>query len=51
MRQQVSWAHPYGFKLDLMGEEDILLRKREESGKTATLGISRGKPQIGPRGF
>ena len=35
-----------GVKLDLMGEEAVLLRSREESGNTLALGSSGGKPQI-----
>ena len=50
-REQASWAHYKGFKVDLMGEEDVLLRNRKESGNTAALGSSGGKSQFFPRGF
>lgn len=37
-RQQPDKVHHQGFKLDLLGEGDVLLRNREESGNTVTLG-------------
>ena len=48
-RHQAGGAHHQGFKADLMGKGDVLLRKREESGNTVALGSSSGKPQIFPR--
>ena len=42
--QQADWAHHQSFKLDLMGEGDVLLSDREEPGNVVTLGSSRGKP-------
>jgi len=48
-RQQAVGAHDQGFTLDLMGEGDVLLRNRKESGNSVALGSSEGKPQICPR--
>ena len=37
-RQQPDRAHHQDFKLDLLGEGDVLLRNREDSGNAVTLG-------------
>lgn len=39
-------AHHQGFKLQLMGEGDVLLGNTGGSGNTVTSGSSWGKPQI-----
>ena len=44
-RQQDGRAHHQCFKLDLMGEGDVLLRNREESGNTVASGSSGREPQ------
>lgn len=48
--QQTGWADQKNFKLELMGETNVLPCDRE-SGSTVTLGSMGGKHQICPRGI
>lgn len=49
--QQTGWAHLQSFKRDLLWEGYIFLSDIEEPRSTVTLGSSRGKHQICPRGL
>jgi len=46
--QQTGWTHHQSFKIDLMGEQHVLLSDKEPRN-TVTLGSSREKHQICPR--
>ena len=50
-REQASWAHYEGFKLEVLGEGDELLSYREEPENPVNLGSSGGKPHICLRGL
>jgi len=49
--QQAGWTDYQSLKLDLIGKKDGVWYDREDLGNTATLGSSRGKTQICPKGI